>query len=824
MSVIKGPCCNRRVTCSNSLNNARSESAIAINPKNPYNIVAVSKKFSDPENYQFSLAVCYTFDGGVSWTEASPLTLIDDWTGISDPALAWDDTGNNVYLVALPFRLPKAGEECTFDDDCLIGIAVYQSTDGGRKWGSPKLIHESLDLKTMVDDKQWAAGDPNNGHVYAAWDHGHSLGTSNLAFARTIDHGASWKGIKIGGVDQPAGTSLLEEDGTPIQDSGAPEISVAADGTIYIVWVTLNAIKFVKSTDGGDTFSPPTSVAQGVYLLPPHFEGATFRVYTLPTGCTAKQNNVIFAWADYGEGKSSIYYRRSTDGGSTWHGPDSGQPLLEGNLANPLVHDFHPQLISTPNGEIGCAFYRFFGTSGAFDAPKGLIHVYLAFSNNDGGTFSNLVQVTDGPWDPALGAPFPHGDQSKTFIGEYFGLDASRLGFFPLWTDTRTGMQELFMSRIAVNPTDVYIRDSASDVGDVPSPTNIVSIPDLILRNQPDGDTTFVDESVHWENQNYVYGRVANRGENTARNVRLVLTLVKYGSPSFTYPEDWYPGDWNQSQSSSHQFLGESSPKDIPANSQAILGPITWFPSGILSIISGYSLLAEVRADNDDSAGGLRGCEYPYDQGGCGYSTSASGSNNVCVRSHAGFQIPHKEADDTICRFVFKHCIFCPPTPIELILEKDIGMAAIPITLQMEKVGATTDIQNPPVKPVKLEFLDKSRFVVRMEDQNIGEISAAAGTVWQYAKELLPSTGTSILEEDHFGGRKIGKNTWKLTQLRAGVRFMAAPGETRNVILSFNTQKLKGETNKLRITQRDERKKITGSMVIDILSSKATGA
>ena len=127
-----------------------------------------------------------------------------------------------------------------------------------------------------------------------------------------------------------------------------------------------------------------------------------------------------------------------------------------------------------------------------------------------------------------------------------------------LWTDTRTGMQELFMSRIAVQPTDVYIRDSSDDIGAVPSPSIPHSIHRLVLsvRSQPDGNVNFVDESVNWGNENYVYGLVVNSGENTARNVKLAVTRVKYGSPSFTYPEDWVPDDWSQSQDT-HLFLGE---------------------------------------------------------------------------------------------------------------------------------------------------------------------------------------------------------------------------------------------------------------------------
>ena len=39
MSIVKRGIVNRRVTYSKSPNNARSECSIAINPRNPYNIV-----------------------------------------------------------------------------------------------------------------------------------------------------------------------------------------------------------------------------------------------------------------------------------------------------------------------------------------------------------------------------------------------------------------------------------------------------------------------------------------------------------------------------------------------------------------------------------------------------------------------------------------------------------------------------------------------------------------------------------------------------------------------------------------------------------------
>jgi hypothetical protein len=457
---------NHRVTFSDSLKNARSESSIAINPLNPYNMVASSKKFSDPSKYEFSLAIYYTVDGGETWLESDAPELLEGWAGVSDPALAWDiseDDKDTVYLVALPFAPEKP-----VGDGSIIGIAIYSSTDGGKTWSNPKLIHKSVDPEHgREDDKQWAIGDynplsPYFGNIYAVWDDGPGVGFSRLAFAKTADHGNTWIGLKDlqTGKHRHAGSIIGN-----IQDSGSPEISVASDGSIYVVWLGNNNrdVKFVKSSDGGDTFTDPIIVAKSVVPVNypyienthgwSHFPSATFRMGTYCTGCTVGDNIVVFAWADYREGISRIYYRRSLDGGNAWEGPASGQPLLADNnvLSISDQQDFHPQLISTPSGEIGCAFYEF-GPKGRSGRPpvweNSLIDVVMAFSLDNGKTFSDRLNVTECPWDPNIGAPLSHGDPDVTFIGEYFGLDASSLGFFPLWTDTRTGMQEIYTARV----------------------------------------------------------------------------------------------------------------------------------------------------------------------------------------------------------------------------------------------------------------------------------------------------------------------------------------------------------------------------------------
>jgi hypothetical protein len=439
---------NVQVTFDSNPENARSESDLAVNPLNPSNMVGSSKRFTNIAGYAFSLAAYATFDAGQTWTETIlPLTDTNGTTypSTTDPAVAFDDLGD-VYIVALPWRGetgPNAGQ--------TIGMSIYKSSDGGLTWGAPVLIHAS-----RTDDKQavWADTNPSSpfkGHVYAAWDD--TSGTGHMLFARTTDHGASWKGITQGAIDQPAGSPIPN-----ISDSFSPEITVAPDGAVIIVWAPLggNAVKFVTSSDGGSTFSTPKVVASGITnlfgALPapngwPTFPGATFRVITFATNTTSGHNLVV-VWADAREGVSRIYYRHSPDGGTTWDGSASGQPLLIGALASDgSMHDFHPQVATTPTGEVSCVFYEY-GPPGAGAPPPNLINVVFVVSTDGGTTFTDRINVSDQAWNPALDAPNADANPRVTFIGDYFGLAASTLGFFPFWTDTRTGIQEIWSARV----------------------------------------------------------------------------------------------------------------------------------------------------------------------------------------------------------------------------------------------------------------------------------------------------------------------------------------------------------------------------------------
>jgi len=453
---------NIRVTHSLSPDNARAESAIIINPNNPQQVVAVSKKFDGLHGYQFTLATAFSTDGGHTWNESQPLNLPPGATGITDPALAWDDS-NNVFLLGIAGNNPPK-----FD---VVGTTVYKSTDGGQTWGDPNVIHPGTG-----DDKCWLAADsnpnsPHHGNIYAAWEIVSGGPPVGLGFARSLNNGDSWESI-AGGTIQ--GTTIFA-------NAWDPEINIAADGTVYIVFRVAEFVVLV-SNDGGDSFTLVGGTGAGLVMLDPFsglpsagggwavLPGGTFRVTTAPSACVFGQT-VVIVWADWREGKSRIYYSLSHDGGANWIVDE--QPLLTGAIPNNLHHVF-PQVVADPSGAIICSYYEF--------GPKpqqNLIDVFVAQSLDNGLTFLPF-KVTDQPWDPTVNAPWAHHhdnpsqiDSSCTFIGDYFGLDAGDAGIYPCWSDTRDGQMELYTDIVPVRRCAFYIERSTLGQDEIDARRNL---------------------------------------------------------------------------------------------------------------------------------------------------------------------------------------------------------------------------------------------------------------------------------------------------------------------------------------------------------------
>ncbi|MEP7134611.1 MAG: sialidase family protein [Chloroflexota bacterium] len=160
-----------------------------------------------------------------------------------------------------------------------------------------------------------------NGNIYFSWDgyegSGGAKGNVNLYISKSTDGGLTWT------------TKLLDVSKSPPDCSAfncgwaflgaAATMTSDASGNLYALWNAGSIDKgperiyFAKSTDGGNTWSAKTDVSTA--LSGTH--------HAFPAIAATGNGDVRIAWMDAraangGMDKWNVYYRRSTNGGSTW--------------------------------------------------------------------------------------------------------------------------------------------------------------------------------------------------------------------------------------------------------------------------------------------------------------------------------------------------------------------------------------------------------------------------------------------------------------------------------------------------------------------------
>ncbi|RME46385.1 MAG: hypothetical protein D6795_15445, partial [Deltaproteobacteria bacterium] len=208
------------------------EPAIAVNPTDPDNIVAVYFGITAEGEQRCSYA--YTKDGGATWQGKVAYPDLP-FTTSADPVVTVSRDGV-FYISCLNLSL-----------DLSAAFSVHRSTDGGETWSDIVLTGETSGNDFI--DKQWTTID-NSGGTYD--------GRYYLAHMYVPDLNEQATQIEIrysdDGVDFSPGIRVSD----PENDMNQGVIpAVGGDGTVYAVWRKIsidsgaNAIMFDKSTDGG---------------------------------------------------------------------------------------------------------------------------------------------------------------------------------------------------------------------------------------------------------------------------------------------------------------------------------------------------------------------------------------------------------------------------------------------------------------------------------------------------------------------------------------------------------------------------------------------
>jgi BNR repeat-like domain len=288
----------------------------------------------DSTPYNYEIYYKRSSDGGATWGGAQRLT----WnSGVSAaPAIAVDSGG--AVQVVWSDNTPGNDE-----------IYAKKSTDGGSTWSAAKRLtwnSGESDTPAMVID--------SNDSIHVVW-YDTTPGVSEIYYMRSVDGGTTWSAAK----------RLTWTSGS----SGAPAIASGSGGVLFIVWEDYTPgnqeIYGLKSTNGGTSWS---AVQRLTWTSTKSYSPAV----ALNSG-----NAVHVVWEDSMAGNSEIYYKRSTNGGTTW-GAAKRLTWTSGNTSNAVIGAY-------ANAVVHVVWY---------DEASGDYELYYKRSTNGGTTWSAGQRLT----------------------------------------------------------------------------------------------------------------------------------------------------------------------------------------------------------------------------------------------------------------------------------------------------------------------------------------------------------------------------------------------------------------------------------------------
>jgi hypothetical protein len=252
-------------TCSRN-NRQQNEPAAAVNPNNTDIITSGSNDYCTVETTDNTWAGFYrSTDGGDTWRDgllpgypgdkspegqASPLQQ-NGIENAGDPVQEWDNHGRLFFMGnAFNREAPQNGSVwvATYDQNA----SHYVRTRIVGK-GTPAINGRFNDKTAIGVDR--GTDSPYEGNVYAAWSIFQGIGGNNsIRFVRSTDHGRTFS------------TSIKISEG--VLGNQFADIAVTKNGTVYVTWRQFegdrahqeDAVVFVKSTDGGRSFTKPEEI------------------------------------------------------------------------------------------------------------------------------------------------------------------------------------------------------------------------------------------------------------------------------------------------------------------------------------------------------------------------------------------------------------------------------------------------------------------------------------------------------------------------------------------------------------------------------------
>ena len=377
-----------------------TEPAVAVNPRNPQQVVAV---------FQDNAHAAYSQDAGHNWQVATGVEP-PNYKVSGDVSVVFDQQGH-AFICYMAFD--KLGSFNYWGHGASrSGLFVRRSPDGGKTWDTNHvpIIEHPTEPGIPFEDKPYIVADNTTsryaGNLYVGWTRW-TLVDSKIMLARSTDDGTTWS--------KPIEIDL--HPGLPRDDNGAAEGfdgTVTSDGTLYAIWSQDNDIVLTSSRDGGRTFSKARPI---IHTAPIMFAIDTLdRANGFPQIAVDPKNDRLYVtWSDYRNGDLDVFVSTSDDRGKHWSSPTrvNNDPVHNG------AEQFFQWLAVDPtDGSVNLIFY-----DRRRDPQNRKQIVVLARSTDGGRTFANYAWTDE---------PFEAGG---VFFGDYSGLAAYGGRVYGVWTE-----------------------------------------------------------------------------------------------------------------------------------------------------------------------------------------------------------------------------------------------------------------------------------------------------------------------------------------------------------------------------------------------------
>ncbi len=422
--------------------NAETEPYVAVNPTDISNIVGVWQQDRWSNGASRGAAAAYSVNGGDSWTEVSlPFTsCVQGGLNYQRASDVWVSFGPDGTAYATALTLGQSGSSA---------VVSATSPDGGKNWTNPReIIVDGGNPSQFFNDKSAVTADPTHpGVAYVVWDRLESGGGDSDAgprrgaprapayFSKTADGGKTWskpKPITSADAGEATGNQIVVDPKSGAVYDFFDLITQSTRGRLAY------SVQFVKSLDGGDSWSQPMAVADirsAPVAVPNSRTGVRAGGIIPAAGIDPNSSKLYVVWMDsrFGNGRyPEIAVSSSGDNGDSWSQPERVNTPTGGAA-------FTPAVAVNSMGTVASTYYDVRDRKS--DSSPLLTDYWVTFSTDGAATFGGESRLA-GPFD-ILSAP----NSGGYFLGDYQGLAALSDSFIAFFVQANSGDK--------ANPTDV---------------------------------------------------------------------------------------------------------------------------------------------------------------------------------------------------------------------------------------------------------------------------------------------------------------------------------------------------------------------------------